>query len=114
MLDTKLNLKDGHTIAVINSPYDVEVAAPRAASETADAVLLFAANRAELDRDVHVLVRASERGALAWLAYPKAKKLNTDLNRDIIHDYMPSMGLDAIRQIAIDETWSALRFKPLK
>lgn len=72
----------------------------------------FAANRAELDRHVGVLLGAARRGELAWLAYPKGRQLGTDLNRDILHDHMPSVGLNAVRQVAIDATWSALRFRP--
>jgi hypothetical protein len=113
MLDKKLNLKDGNTIALVNNPYELAVQAPRVAADNADAVILFAVNKAALEANIAVLVRASKRNALVWLAYPKAKQLNTDLNRDIVHDYMPTVGLDAVRQIAIDDTWAALRFKLL-
>ncbi len=113
MLDKKLNLKVGQSIALIHAPYEIDVAAPRAAPDSAGAVLLFVTNRAELDQHVHLLVGAAKRGAMVWLAYPKAKQLGTDLNRDIIHNHMPSVGLDAVRQVAIDDTWSALRFKPV-
>jgi hypothetical protein len=41
MLDGKLQLKNGQTIAVINEPYEVEVAAARASTDAADAVLVF-------------------------------------------------------------------------
>lgn len=50
---------------------------------------------------------------MAWLAYPKARQLGTDLNRDILHGYMLAVGLDAVTQVAIDGTWSAMRFKAL-
>src|SRR4051812_6035572 len=113
MLDQKLNLKPGHTVALVGNTFEPDIQAARATPATADAVILFAANKAELTATVQVLVTAARRGALVWLAYPKAKQLGTDLNRDIIHDYMPSVGLDAVRQVAIDDTWSALRFKLL-
>jgi hypothetical protein len=113
MLDKKLNIKDGNTVAIVNSPHAIDIVAARADAGTADAVILFTKNKAELTAHLSVLVEAAKRGALVWLAYPKAKQLGTDLSRDIIHDYMPSVGLDAVRQVAIDDTWSALRFKPL-
>jgi hypothetical protein len=113
MLDKKLNIKDGFSVALVNSPHEVDIAAARADPGTADAVILFTKDKAELTAHLGILVAAAQRGALVWLAYPKAKQLGTDLNRDIVHDYMPSVGLDAVRQVAIDDTWSALRFKLL-
>ncbi|MBW3554321.1 MAG: hypothetical protein KY466_12455 [Gemmatimonadetes bacterium] len=47
---------------------------------------------------------------LAWIAYPKAGQLRTDLNRDV--RAAGAHGLKGLRQIAIDEVWSALRFRP--
>ena len=111
MLDGKLQIKDGKTIAILYSPYDLEIAAARIDENEADAVLVFATNKAELDARIGILVAAATRGAAAWVAYPKAKQLNTDLNRDIIHDLVPGKGLDTVRQIAIDDTWSAMRLK---
>ena len=49
---------------------------------------------------------------LAWVAYPKAGKLGTDLNRDILAALLTAEGVQPVRQVAIDETWSALRFRP--
>jgi len=34
-----------------------------------------------------------------------------DLSRDGIRAWAPSLGLDTVSQIAIDEDWSALRLK---
>ena len=113
MLDGKLQLKNGQTIAVINEPFEWEVAAARASTDAADAVLVFVKNRAELEQRIAVLQDAAARGALAWLAYPKAKQLHTDLNRDIIRDLAQDRGLDPVRQVSIDEVWSGLRVKLL-
>jgi len=113
MLNNKLQIKDGQTLSIVGGPKDLALSVRLVMPEEADAVLVFVTNLAELKEWVQVLVTASRRGAMTWLAYPKAKQLGTDLNRDIIHDLMPSYGLDAVRQIAIDETWSALRFKSL-
>jgi hypothetical protein len=45
-------------------------------------------------------------------AYPKAGKLGTDLNRDVLAALLAGQGVQPVRQVAIDETWSALRFRP--
>ena len=113
MLESKLQIKEGQTVAAVHAPYALPLNAKSAAADSADVVLLFVANLAELKERVGILTEAGRRGATLWLAYPKAKQLGTDLNRDIIHDLMPAYGLDAVRQVAIDDAWSALRFKTL-
>ena len=46
-----------------------------------------------------------------WLCYPEHGGLDTDLDRDRGWDDILAMGFDAARQVAIDGTWSALRFR---
>jgi hypothetical protein len=112
MLDSKLQIKSGQTLALVNSPAQVDVAAPQAAPDAANAILVLAKNRAELEQRIDLLREAAQRGALTWLAYPKARQLETDLNRDIIRDLALDRGLDPVRQVSIDDIWSALRLKP--
>ena len=45
------------------------------------------------------------------MAYPKARQLGTDLNRDILWKLMKEKGIEANRQISIDDVWSAMRFR---
>jgi hypothetical protein len=112
MLDSKLQIKNGQTLALLNNPEQVDVAAPQAAPDAADAILVFTKSRAELEQCIDVLREAAHRGALTWLAYPKARQLDTDLNRDIIRHLALDRGLDPVRQVSIDDIWSALRLKP--
>jgi hypothetical protein len=45
-----------------------------------------------------------------WACYPKGKgKIKYDLNRDSVWPALALAGLCPVSQIAIDETWSALR-----
>jgi hypothetical protein len=46
------------------------------------------------------------------VAYPKAGQLGTDLNRDPLAAAFTASGLRPVRQVSIDATWSALRFRP--
>lgn len=112
MLDSKLQIKNGQTLALLNNPEQVDVAALQAAPDAADAILVFAKSRAELEQRIDVLREAAHRGALTWLAYPKARQLDTDLNRDIIRHLALDRGLDPVRQVSIDDIWSALRLMP--
>jgi hypothetical protein len=115
MLDKKLQLKDGQTIAVVNKPTQVnlQLPNPETGPDVADAVLVFSIKEADLRRELSALSAAIKDGKLTWLAYPKAKQLDTDLNRNIIRSIANENGLDPVRQIAIDDTWSALRLKLL-
>jgi hypothetical protein len=47
-----------------------------------------------------------------WVAYPKANK--ADINRDTLWPILTEYGMRPIGQVAVDEVWSALRFRPLK
>ena len=110
-LDAKLQIKPGQRIAITGPGPDLAVAAPRADTTAADVVLVFARNRAGLEAQLPVLADVAGRNGTACLAYPKARQLGTDLNRDIIRELVPAVGLDPVRQISLDDTWSALRLK---
>jgi hypothetical protein len=47
-----------------------------------------------------------------WVAYPKGNR--TDINRDSLWPILSEYGMRPISQVAIDEVWSALRFRMLK
>lgn len=115
---TKLQIKPGRQVAVLHAPDDVVIDVEPAdlvedAAE-ADAVVLFVRSTADLStREGSLLVEAARRDALAWVAYPKAGRLGTDLNRDSLNALMVERGVRGVRQIAVDDTWSALRFRPV-
>jgi hypothetical protein len=114
---TKLQIAPGATVATVGQPPDVDLEVPGenpviADPTGADAVVVFAANRAELDQRRGPLRQAARRDALAWLAYPKAGQLGTDLSRDAVAAALAGEGIRPVRQISIDDVWSALRFRP--
>jgi hypothetical protein len=76
-------------------------------------VVAFAKDSGELKAQLIVLAEVAGRGGIPWVAYPKAKQLGTDLTRDVIRDLVPTAGLDPVRQIALDDVWSALRLKAI-
>jgi hypothetical protein len=114
----KLQIKPGQRLALLNIPdgVDLELGADvelTADSEFADAVILFVANRADLQRRSTPLIAAARLDKLSWVAYPKAGQLGTDLNRDALNDAFKERGVQAVRQVAINATWSALRLRPV-
>lgn len=111
----KLQLKPEHRVAVIGLPSGVNLGLPDAPGvdpTSADAVILFVRVADDLLANGAPLVEAARRDAIAWVAYPKAGALNTDLKRDTLAARLMREGIQPVRQISIDEVWSALRFRP--
>src|SRR5204863_9060693 len=51
--------------------------------------------------------------ALVWISYPKkTSKIEGELSRDVIRETMKGTRWRAVSIVAIDEVWSALRFRP--
>ncbi len=112
----RLQVKTGRCIAVVGASTAVEhavgQAAQRAPYAAADIVVLCAADRAALTRDLVAVRDGIRADAILWVAYPKlTSALAGDLNRDVIHGLMPGFGLKTVSQIAIDADWSAMRMK---
>ncbi len=102
-------------MAVLGIPESVELQLPEDAhisAEPASADAVIALDTTVLDAAAAPAIVAAREDRLAWIAYPKAGKLGTDLNRDILARLAEKRGAQPVRQIAIDDTWSALRFRP--
>jgi hypothetical protein len=98
-ISSKLQIKPGQSVAILNAPAGLILpgmpAAP--AADDADVVIAFVARRDD---------------RLAWIGSPKGGQLGTDLNRDRLAAALSGHGVQPVRQISIDGTWSALRFRP--
>jgi hypothetical protein len=118
---TKLNLKPGDRAFVEGAPEGFAPLLARMVKEGIEVapkltgqfryLQIFATKKAVLLRRVPALRKALEPGGMLWISYPKGGALGTDLNRDILAAALLDLGLDAVRQVAIDDVWSALRFK---
>lgn len=112
-LAKKLNLKDGMKLRVVGKPAGVDLDdVVTTTSAKAEALLVFAKNLAEVDAKCAPLVEAAKADRIAWVAYPKAGQLDTDLNRDILWRHLEKQGIQGVRQVAVDSVWSAMRFRP--
>jgi hypothetical protein len=79
-------------------------------------VLAFARSLAELDAIARTARGALAEGALFWSAYPKGtskKYKGADINRDTGHARMKKLGFEGVSLIALDDDWSAMRFKSI-
>jgi hypothetical protein len=122
-LAQKLQIKSGKLI-VLNAPqgYAEQLAkelkdltvTPRASGQ-AEAVLLFVNSLAEVAERTPKAGKLVKPGGMLWIAYAKgSSKVKTDVNRDKLWAAAEPIGWQPIRQIALDEVWSALRFKPIE
>jgi hypothetical protein len=59
------------------------------------------------------LTALAEGDAILWFCYPKgtSKKYTCDFNRDTGWASLGQLGWEPVRQVAIDDDWSALRFR---
>lgn len=100
------NAPEGFALELPESAHEAE------AGEQADVVLVFVRDSSEVEPNSAPFVEAARRDAIAYIAYPKAGKLGTDLNRDILWDMLRREGLRGVRQVSLDDVWSAMRFRP--
>ncbi|HXC10191.1 MAG TPA: hypothetical protein VNV61_14765 [Steroidobacteraceae bacterium] len=122
----KLNLGEHGEVLVLNAPstFAAELKALQGVrvhrnvttvKEVAFA-LAFVLNQAELNRWSAAVVAKAAGDALLWFAYPKgtSKRYTSDINRDKGWDVLRAADFDCVRQVAIDDDWSALRFRRTK
>ena len=78
-----------------------------------DFVQVFGSSRTELDTLILQVKEAGKYDCLFWACYPKGTgKIISDIKRDTVWNAFDLIGLQAVSQIAIDDTWSALRARP--
>jgi hypothetical protein len=112
----KLQLKPGQAVSIVNAPADdaLDLAEHPVAAGVAeaDAVVVYCTNQAELEQLRDDVVSPARRGAVTWVAYPKARQLGTDLTRDVLAELVRAHGVQPVRQVSLDDVWSALRLRP--
>lgn len=120
----KLGIKPGQKILILNAPQDylqqleilteaVKLKTTTGEAGTFDFVQLFVQNKSDIDNHAGTAIEALKKGGLLWFTYPKkSSKVKTDITRDHGWESVRSSGWRPVTQIAIDEIWSALRFRP--
>ena len=115
----KMFMKPGMRVALLHVPDGLEDALgivdgaiPVETPNEADFVLDFATSQAEGESRIRALKPHIGDKTLAWIAYPKGSKAaGYDISRDTVFAYAQTIGLVAVANIAIDDTWSALRIR---
>ena len=120
-----MQFKDQQSFLLVGVPEEAEAAVAELAAERVvdrspsrdryDAIVGFVRDKAEIDGLTEVVrARANGDNTLVWICYPKrsSKKYAASINRDAGWDSLLDLGWDGVRQVAFDEDWSALRFRP--
>lgn len=122
----KMNYKNQQRLLVLNAPEEFQPHL-QAFRETAEVhetiklsgtepygfVLVFAQNSQDVIAMAPEAVKRCEPGGLLWFAYPKktSKKYKADISRDEGWQPLKDLGCEGVRLIAIDDDWSAMRFR---
>ena len=120
-LAQKLNIRAGNIVALLNAPKGAadllkplpdEVEVVTSAKDKVDVILSFVKSRDELEKSGKALKSILDGNTILWFAYPKKKgRTASDLTQDQGWQIIYDLGYEGIASIAIDETWSGLRFR---
>ncbi len=120
----KLRLDTNTKILLVNLPESLkiifegikyDVFFDKNLKEQYDYVQIFATNQAELENLALSVKNVGKYDCVFWASYPKGTgKIKSDIKRETVWKAFELIGLDAVTQVAIDETWSALRARPIE
>ncbi len=121
-LTKKLGIKPNYKLLILNAPegyLEMLSSLPEGAEikthaeGSFDLVQIFLYNKADVEKYAPIGIQAVKPGGLLWFTYPKkTAKIKSDITRDTGWESVRAVGWRPVTQIAIDETWSALRFRP--
>jgi hypothetical protein len=79
-------------------------------------MIVFVTLVSEVEILAPVTVHNLAPDGILWFAYPKktSRKYSSDIDRDHGWQILTNYGFDKVRQVAIDNDWSALRFRNLR
>jgi len=120
----KLNFKEHKQVLLLNAPQSFvpNVQAMQGFTQFVNSLeqvpqinfaLAFVTELEQVNALALAIAAKLEGDAVLWMAYPKAssKKYTCNFNRDTGWDIMGTLGLEPVRMVAIDQDWSALRFR---
>ena len=119
-LGRKLAIKSGQRVIVRRCPDHLHAAfkdlgAAFDRGTIAEVTLSFVSARGDVDNACKEAIALTAPGGIVWMAYPKkTSKLASDLSRDAGWEPFAAAGWRPVSQVSIDETWSALRFRPVE
>ncbi len=119
-ISKKLGIKEGHIVSTINAPKDYviylsplpsDVTFSKKLMPNSDIVHVFVHDMESLESIYPDMLQAIHKDAMIWISWPKgASKVKTNLNRDIIRDYVLERGLVDVKVASYDNVYSCLKF----
>ncbi|HNT93760.1 MAG: hypothetical protein KDB91_02760 [Bacteroidales bacterium] len=123
----KLRYGEQERIAVLNAPEefrdritgllpDVQIDTEVNARYLYDFMIAFTPGSSEVEKLGPACIHNLSDDGKLWLAYPKgsSRRYKTDINRDHGWEIVTETGFRPVSQVAIDDDWSALRFRNSK
>lgn len=118
-LAQRMQIRPMSTIVILQAPEGYTLGeTPEGCVEVeagpADVVQVFFNSVADVGERAPEALAALKPGGILWCCYPKKTgAIRTDITRDQGWEALKAAGFEGVRQISIDETWSALRFRPV-
>lgn len=120
----KLNYKDQSPVLLLNLPAELSDFARYVQSvtelvdnldkvEKPQFALFFVTQLSEIEVIAQMLEGRLEGDTILWFVYPKgtSKRYKCNFNRDTGWAALGKLGLESVRMVAVNEDWSALRFR---
>lgn len=120
----KLNFKDNLPVVLCNPPIEfgeeiksmeleTKVITDWESAKDIEFILFFSTKIKEIEEMLEKIFEKFKGDVILWICYPKksSKKYKSEINRDMGWSMMAQYHLEPVRQIAIDDDWSALRFR---
>lgn len=123
----KMNYKGQKRIAVLNGEEIIlkalKVAIPGTAIDTEidprfpyEFIVVFLTAKSEVEPVASAAIHNLTADGVLWFSYPRknSKKISSDIDRDHGWDFLIERGFDKVRQVSVNDDWSALRFRNVR
>lgn len=122
----KLNFKTQEHITLLDAPAEFNEqkdefgsflkVKERIEGKPVEFALIFVKTQNEIDTLAPKINELLEEDGLFWFAYPKksSKRYQCEFDRDSGWQVLGDLGYEPVRIVAIDQDWSALRFRKVK
>jgi hypothetical protein len=124
-LPTKLGIKSGFGVALVNMPREVRselrdallaCRVTKSLTRPLDFIHVFSKSHVELEREMKRASKILAPAGMLWISWPKKSSgVASDLTEDIIRATGLALGLVDVKVCAVTDVWSGLKFViPLK
>ena len=119
----KLNLKFETSILVLDAPESfepelallegVKVVRSAAKAKEVSFAMAFVTTLVGVEKATAQIDAKAVGDVMIWMVYPKqtSKKYKCEFHRDTGWKALTDLGYESVRMVAVDEDWSALRFR---